>query len=183
MWQRGAFCRHGSTTPSDGYSSHSAHILAMPSYHEGFCRPVAEGLRDRMRASRLRCLQSASYRCSAWFGGARRGCSVLLPQPYRKIWFVECPGRIGRDQQTASAAWIVAGPRLDEFSDLAHRHIASCAFETVRAAGSASVRSSSQATGSAPIHRGFHQAERPLVTDEMDGFTRHRWLPGTAAFR
>jgi glycosyltransferase involved in cell wall biosynthesis len=24
---------------------HAAHILAMPSYHEGFCRPVAEGLR------------------------------------------------------------------------------------------------------------------------------------------
>ena len=107
---------------------HSAHILAIPSYHEGFCRPVAEGL--------------------------RAGCIPLTYNAYNLPHIVAGLGRVvpsgNIDALTAALEDLVrtlpaalehpTEPLLTldrgkmsvaTFTDLAHRHTASFAFEVV----------------------------------------------------
>jgi glycosyltransferase involved in cell wall biosynthesis len=107
---------------------HTAHILVVPSYHEGFCRPVVEGL--------------------------RAGCVPLVYDAYNLPHIAAGLGRVvpTGDIGALAAAMrelvhalpaALAHPmeallRLDrgqtsvvEFSDLAHRHTDDFTFETV----------------------------------------------------
>ena len=109
---------------------HAAHVLAIPSYHEGFCRPVAEGL--------------------------RAGCVPLVYDAYN---LPHIAAGLGRVVPTGDIAALAAALRdlvqalpaalalptepllsLDRgptsvaaFSDLAHRHTAHYAFDVVSA--------------------------------------------------
>jgi glycosyltransferase involved in cell wall biosynthesis len=107
---------------------HTAHILAMPSYHEGFCRPVAEGLRAGCvplvyDAYNLP-LIAAGLGCVVPTGdiGALAAAMENLAREFPAALEYTAEPHLSLDRGRTSVA---------EFSDLAHRHVAGFAFETV----------------------------------------------------
>ncbi|HUB48839.1 MAG TPA: glycosyltransferase [Acetobacteraceae bacterium] len=107
---------------------HAAHVLAIPSYHEGFCRPVAEGL--------------------------RAGCVPLVYDAYNLPHIAAGLGRVvptgdigafaaamadlvrtlpaAIEHSTEPLLLLDRGPTsVTAFSDLAQRHTANFAFKTV----------------------------------------------------
>lgn len=107
---------------------HAAHVLAIPSYHEGFCRPVAEGLRagcvpvvydaynlPHITAGLGRVVPVGDI---AGLAAAMKNLVGTLPSALR------CPAD--------PLLFLDRGPTsVAVFSNLAHRHTANFAFETV----------------------------------------------------